>query len=60
MKGDLDKHYYADLEEIVNTAMKQVSDRTGEYMHNLHEHQPDEDTLQKVIDNVSSSLSYID
>jgi hypothetical protein len=58
MKGDLDKRYYADLEEIVNTAMKQVSDRTGEYMHNLHEHQPDEDTLQKIIDNVPSSLSY--
>ena len=60
MKGDLDKQYYADLEEIVNTAMKQVSDRTGKYLHNLHEHQPDEDTLQKIIDNVPSSLSYED
>jgi len=29
-------------------------------MHNLHKHQPDEDTLQKMIDNVPSSLSYAD
>jgi hypothetical protein len=39
--------------------MKQVSDQTGEYLHNLHKHQPDKDTLQKMIDNVPSSLSYI-
>jgi len=58
MKGDLDKRYYADLEEIVNKAMKQVSDRTGEYVHNLREHMPDEDTLQKIIDNVPSCLCY--
>jgi hypothetical protein len=37
-----------------------VSDHTGEYLHNLREHQPDEDTLQKIIDNVHSSLSYED
>ena len=60
MKDDLDEDYYTDLEEIVNNAMKQVSDRTGKYLHNLHEHQPDEDTLQKIIDNVPSSLSYED
>jgi hypothetical protein len=29
-------------------------------MHNLHKHQPDEDTLQKMINNVPSSLSYAD
>ena len=40
--------------------MNQVSNHTGEYMHNLHEHQPDEDTLQKIIDNVPASLSYED
>ena len=60
MKDDLDKQYYADLEEIVNKAMNQVSDRTGEYLHNLHDHKPDEETLQKVIDNVPLSLSYED
>ena len=63
MKDDLDEGFYNGLKEIVNKAMKQVSDRTGEYLHNLHdlhEHQPDEDTLQNVIDNVPSSLSYID
>ena len=60
MKGDLDEGFYNGLKEIVNKAMKQVSDHTVEYLHNLDEHQPDEDTLQKVIDNVSSSLSYID
>ena len=63
MKDDLDEDYYSDLEEIVSNAMKQVSDRTGKYLHNLHElgdKKPDEDTLQKIIDNVPSSLSYED
>ena len=57
MKGDLDEGFYNGLKEIVNKAMKQVSDHTGKYMHNLHDHQPDEDTLQKMIDNVPLSLS---
>jgi hypothetical protein len=60
MKGRLDTNFYNGLKKIVNEAMKQVSDHTGEYMHNLHEHQPDEDTLQKIIDNVPSCLSYQD
>ena len=63
MKDDLDEDYYTDLEEIVNNAMKHVSDRTGEYLHNLDElgdKKPDEDTLLKIIDNVPSSLSYED
>jgi hypothetical protein len=60
MKGSLDTNFYNGLKEIVNDAMKQVSDHTGEYLHNLHKHQPDEDTLQKIIDNVPSSLSYED
>jgi hypothetical protein len=60
MKGSLDTKFYNGLKEIVNDAMNQVSDHTGEYMHNLHEHQPDEDTLQKIIDNVPSSLSHED
>ena len=62
MKDDLDENYYSDLEEIVNNAMKQVSDRTGKYLHNLHklvgDKKPDEGTLKKIIDNVPSSLSY--
>ena len=61
MKDDLDEGFYNGLKESVNKAMKQVSDHTGKYLHklhDLHEHQPDEDTLQKVIDNVPSSLSY--
>ena len=57
-KGSLDTKFYNGLKEIVNKVMKQVSDHTGKYMHNLHEHQPDEDTLQKVIDNVPPSFSY--
>jgi len=63
VKDDLDEDYYSDLEEIVSNAMKQVSDRTGKYLHNLHElgdKKPHEDTLQKIIDNVPSSLSYED
>jgi hypothetical protein len=60
MKGSLDTNFYNGLKQIVNDAMKQVSDHTGEYMHNLHQHQPDEDTLQKIIDNVPSSLSHED
>jgi len=63
MKDDMDEDYYTDLEEIVNNAMKHVSDRTGEYLHNLDElgdKRPDEDTLLKIIDNVPSSLSYED
>jgi hypothetical protein len=40
--------------------MNHVSDHTGEHLHNLHEHQPDEDTLQKIIDNVPSCLSHED
>jgi hypothetical protein len=60
MKGSLDTDFYNGLKKIVNNAMKQVSDHTGEYLHNLHEHQPDEDTLQKIINNVPSSLSYED
>jgi hypothetical protein len=58
MKGSLDTDFYNGLKKIVNNAMNHVSDHTGEYLHNLHEHQPDEDTLQKVIDNVPSSLSH--
>jgi hypothetical protein len=61
MKDDLDEDYYSDLEVIVNNAMKQVSDRTGDYLHNLAQlgdKNPDEDTLLKIIDNVPSSLSY--
>jgi hypothetical protein len=59
MKGSLDTNFYNGLKKIVNNAMKQVSDHTGEYLHNhLHKHQPDEDTLLKIIDNVPSSLSY--
>ena len=57
MEGSLDTKFYNGLKKIVNDAMKQVSDHTGEYLHNLHEHKPDEDTLQKVIDNVPSSSS---
>jgi hypothetical protein len=63
MKDDLDTKFYTDLEEIVNNAMKRVSDRTGKYLHNLcelGEKKPDEDTLLKIIDNVPSSLSYQD
>jgi len=63
MKDDLDEDYYSDLEEIVSNAMKQVSDRTGKYLHSLSElgdKRPDEDTLQKIIDNVPSCLSYED
>jgi hypothetical protein len=60
MKGSLDTNFYNGLKEIVNNAMNQVSDHTGEYLHNLHDHQPDEDTLQKIIDTVPSSLSYED
>ena len=58
MKGSLDTNFYNGLKKIVNDAMKQVSDHTGDYLHNLHEHQPDEDTLRKIIDNAPSSLSY--
>jgi hypothetical protein len=58
MEGSLDTKFYNGLKKIVNNAMKQVSNHTGKYLHNLHEHQPDEDTLQKIIDNVPSSLSY--
>ena len=58
MKGSLDTNFFNGLKKIVNDAMNQVSDHTGEYLCNLHEHQPDEDTLQKIIDNVPSSLSY--
>jgi hypothetical protein len=60
MKGSLDTKFYNGLKTIVNNAMKQVSDHTGKYLHNLHklgDEKPDEDTLQKIIDNVPSSLS---
>jgi hypothetical protein len=60
MKGSLDTNFYNGLKTIVNKAMNQVSDHTGEYLHNLHKHQPDEDTLLKIIDNVPSCLSYED
>ena len=59
MKDDLNEEFYSDIEEIVNKAMEQVSDRTGKYLHwDICEHQPHEDTCQKIIDNVPSSLSY--
>jgi hypothetical protein len=60
MKGSLDAKFYNGLKTIVNDAMKQVSDHTGEYMCNLRKHQPDEETLQKIIAYVPSSLSYED
>jgi hypothetical protein len=60
MKGSLDTNFCNGLKQIVNDAMKQVTDHTGEYLHNLREHQPDEDTLQQIIDNVPSSLSHED
>ena len=61
MKGSLDTNFYNGLKKILNDAMKQVSDHTGEYLHNLPkpgDEKPDEDTLRKMIDNVPSSLSY--
>jgi hypothetical protein len=63
MKGSLDTNFYNGLKKIVYDAMNQVSNHTGEYLHNLHklgDNRPDEDTLQKIIDNVPSSLSYED
>jgi hypothetical protein len=60
MKGSLDTNFYNGLKKIVNDAMKQVTDHTGEHLCNLRKHQPDEDTLQKMIDNVPSCLSYED
>ena len=62
MKGSLDTKFYNGLKTIVNNAMKQVSDRTGKYLHNLWklDKKPDEDTLQRIIDNVPSSLTFED
>jgi len=59
MKGSLDMKFYNGIKKIVNDAMKQGSDHNREYMLNLHElgdKKPGEDTLQKIIDNVPSSL----
>ena len=53
MKGSLDTKFYNGLKQIVNDAMKQVSDHTGKcLLHILREHLPDEDTMLKIIDNV--------
>ena len=40
--------------------MKDISNHTGEYLHNLHKKQPSKDTLKKFIKASPQSLSYKD
>ena len=60
VRKSLNKEYAADLKKILQRAAKDISDHTGEFLHQLHEKKPDEDTLQKMISASPSSLSYVD
>ena len=56
----LDTEYAADLMKILQSAAEDISERTGKFLHELHEKKPEEDTLEKIISASPSSLTYED
>ena len=58
VRNSLDNEYGAGLMKILQSAAKDISDHTGEFLHALPEKKPDEDTLQKMISASPSSLNY--
>ena len=58
LKHELDKDYFDDIEQIFEKAMKDVTDRTYEFLQewNLHDKQPNAKVLKKMIDMVPTSL----
>ena len=61
LKHELDKDYFDDIEQIFEKAMKDVSDRTSEFLCNLPEFkQPNAKVLKQIIHMVPSSLKVRD
>ena len=52
--------FYDDIEEIAKNIVKKfkndIANRTGQLLHNLHEHKPEKETLEKLINQFLSSL----
>jgi hypothetical protein len=58
LKAEKDEHDPEFLEDLAGDLMKVMTQRTGEYLHNLHKKQPKKKTVKKMIDAVPSALSY--
>ena len=65
MKGDLKNiggNFYDDIEKLAEKFIKKfkkdIANRTGKILHNLHEHKPEKETLKKLIHDFPSSLEY--
>ena len=58
LKAEKDEHDPEFLEDLAGDLMKVMTQRTGEYLHNLHKKQPKKETVKKMIDAVPSALSY--
>jgi len=51
LEHKLDKDYFAKIEGVVKNALKELTDTTGEYLHELGtKYYPSEDLLEEIID----------
>ena len=61
VRKSLNKEYSAGLIEILKQTAQKISNHTGTFLHEqLHDTEPDEDILKKMISASPSSLSYTD
>jgi hypothetical protein len=58
VKHNLDPDYIKDVTKLSTTMMKDLTKVTGTFLHNLHNKQPNEDSLKKMIDACPASLSF--
>ena len=56
LKHELDKDYFDDIEKIFEKAMKDVTERTSDFLCNLHVKHPNTKVWKKMIDMVPLSL----
>ena len=54
----LDPDYAKELNDLFKKTIKDASDITGNFLHNLHEKKPDKEVVKKIITAFPSSLSY--
>jgi hypothetical protein len=58
MEHSLDPDYAKELNDLFKKTIKDASDITGNFLHNLHEKKPDKEVVKKMITAFPSSLSY--
>jgi hypothetical protein len=58
MEHSLDPDYAKELNDLFKKTIKDASDITGNFLHNLHEKEPDKEVVKKMITAFPSSLSY--